>query len=440
VDREVTGGERGAGAVEGAGRTAAGGDRGAATAGVRPLWRNRDFTLLWCGQTLSVLGTRTSAVAVPLLVLGTTGSVRKAGVAGFVATLPYLLFYLPAGALVDRWNRRRVMLWCDAGRAVVLGSVPLALWAGRLTYPHLLLAGFAGGTLYVFFSVAEKAALPALVPDRQLTAALAQEEAKSRGAALAGPPLGGLLYGVSHALPFAADALSYVVSFGALLGVRADLRVRRAAPAARMRTEIADALRWLRGQHFIRVTMVCVALVNLMFQALNLVLIVLAARLGASTATTGAVLGCFGLGGLAGALCAPWLARRVAPRTVAVGATWLWALLLAPMAAVSAPWALAAVATLLAFVGPVWNVVVSGYQYQVVPGHMLGRIKSVVLLVSWGAMPFGQLLGGFLLGLTGPRGAVVALLGLTLGVALLATLAPGVRRAGPALRAAGAAG
>lgn len=403
--------------------------RPAGRAAAEPLWRNRDFTLLWCGQTLSALGTRTSSIAVPLVVLALTGSVARAGLAGFVATLPYLLFYLPAGALLDRWNRRRVMLWCEAGRVVALGSIPLALWAGRLTFAHVLVAGFAAGTCYVFFSVAEKSVLPSLVTCQQLTTALAQEEAKSRGAALAGPPLGGFLYGVSHALPFVADTLSYVVSFATLLGIRADLQVRRSGPVGALGKEIADGLRWLWGQSFIRVTMVCVALVNLMFQALTLVLIVLAAQLGASTATTGAVLGCFGVGGLAGALTAPWLQRRVPPKTAAVGATWLWTLLLAPLAVAPTPWALAPVAAALAFVGPVWNVVINGYQYRVIPDHLLGRIKSIVLMVSWGAMPFGSLLAGYLLDLTSPRGAVVALLGLTLGVALLATLTPGIRKA-----------
>src|SRR4051794_18272105 len=117
------------------------------------LWRNRDFTLLWSGQALSVLGTRISTIAVPLIVLTMTGSPQRAGVAGFVSTLPYLLFYLPAGALLDRCDRRPVMLWCEAVRVVALGSIPVAFWADRLTYWWLLVAGFVGGTCYVFFSV-----------------------------------------------------------------------------------------------------------------------------------------------------------------------------------------------------------------------------------------------------------------------------------------------
>ncbi|MFG3013656.1 hypothetical protein ACGFZB_25025 [Streptomyces cinerochromogenes] len=105
--------------------------------------------------------------------------------------MPYLLFYVPAGALLDRLDRKRVMLWCEGVRVLALGSVPVALWLGRLTYVQLLVAGFVGGTCYVFFSVAEKSVLPALVRPEQLTPALAQQEAKSRGTGLVGPPLGG---------------------------------------------------------------------------------------------------------------------------------------------------------------------------------------------------------------------------------------------------------
>src|SRR4051794_30753186 len=91
------------------------------------LWRNRDFILLWSGQVVSTIGTRVTSVAYPLLVLAQTHSPAKAGLVGFAQSLPYMLFYLPAGALVDRWNRKRVMLVSDAGRALALGSLAIAL-------------------------------------------------------------------------------------------------------------------------------------------------------------------------------------------------------------------------------------------------------------------------------------------------------------------------
>jgi MFS family permease len=100
---------------------------------VRPLWRNRDFLLLWSGQAISTVGTRISSLAYPLLVLAVTGSPAQAGLVGFAQTLPFLVWYLPAGALVDRWNRKWVMLVADAGRAAALGSVAGALVLDRLT-------------------------------------------------------------------------------------------------------------------------------------------------------------------------------------------------------------------------------------------------------------------------------------------------------------------
>jgi len=119
---------------------------------------------------------------------------------------------------------------------------------GRLTFAQVLITGFVGGTCYVFFSVAEKTVLPSLVPDSQLTPALAQQEAKSRGAGLAGPPIGGVLYGLVHALPFLADAISYTVSFTTIFLIRSDLRVRREEPPGSLYQEIAARLRWLRRE------------------------------------------------------------------------------------------------------------------------------------------------------------------------------------------------
>lgn len=107
-----------------------------------PLWRNRDYMLLWSGQIVSSVGTRVSQLAFPLLVLALTHSPAQAGLIAALRGLPYALFILPAGAMVDRWNRKRVMILCDAGRAIALGSIPIALLLGHLTI--LQLYRFAG--------------------------------------------------------------------------------------------------------------------------------------------------------------------------------------------------------------------------------------------------------------------------------------------------------
>ena len=127
---------------------------------------------------------------------------------GSAQTLPFLLLFLPAGALVERWNRKWVMLISDGGRALALASIAVALALGRLTLVQIALVAFVEGALFVFFQLAETAALPNLVPQPQLATAVAQNQARDQGADLAGQPLGGLLFGVSQLLPFAVDATS----------------------------------------------------------------------------------------------------------------------------------------------------------------------------------------------------------------------------------------
>src|SRR6185312_10013 len=129
----------------------------------RPLWRNLDFLLLWSGQTVSTLGTNISALALPLLVLALTHSPALAGLLAAARQLPYLLLSLPAGALVDRWDRKRTMIYCDLLRWLAVGSVPLAFVLGHLTLIQLYLVAFIEGTAYVLFSLAQISALPHVV-------------------------------------------------------------------------------------------------------------------------------------------------------------------------------------------------------------------------------------------------------------------------------------
>src|SRR6202790_4001061 len=139
-----------------------------------PLWRNRDYMLLWGGQIVSSVGTRVSQLAFPLLVLALTHSPAQAGLIAALRGLPYALFILPAGAMVDRWNRKRVMILCDTGRAIALGSIPVALLPGHLTILQLCIVSLVEGTLFTFFNLAETACLPQVVSKDQLTGAVAQ--------------------------------------------------------------------------------------------------------------------------------------------------------------------------------------------------------------------------------------------------------------------------
>jgi MFS family permease len=232
--------------------------------------------LLASGQTLSALGSNVSQLAFPLLVLGLTGSPAQAGFVAALRALPYVLFVLPAGALVDRWDRKRTMILCDAGRALILGSIPVALALGRLMLAQLYLTSLVEGTLYVVFDLAEAASLPRVVEREQLSAASAQSAVTGGAAALLGPPLGGMLFGLGRTVPFLADVASYLVSVLSLCGVRTEFQGQRSMARRALRTEVAEGLAWLWRQPLLRTLAFLTGGINFVFPDTGtLILIVL---------------------------------------------------------------------------------------------------------------------------------------------------------------------
>ena len=396
-----------------------------------PLRQNRNFQLLWAGQAVSVLGSNFSMVAYPLLVLALTGSAASAGIVGFLRSLPFALLQLPAGALVDRWNRRRVMLVCDAGRFSVLVCVAAVVVTGHASVPLLAVAAFAEGSFTVFFSAAEAGALRHVVPDVHLTQAIAQNEARTRGATLAGQPLGGVLFGLGHAVPFIADATSYLISFVTLGFIRVPFNDERVASGKHKLAEIREGLLWLLRQSFLRACTLLVAGSNFAFQALVLTVIVYAKEEGASPGQIGIMLGGFGAGGLIGAFLAPWLQPKISPRLIIVGANWVWAVFVLPIALLSHPYAIGLLLGCCAFVGPIWNVVIGAYEIRLTPDAMLGRVISVIGVISWGVIPFGSLIGGISLESFGSSWTLLAIALWMLATAIVATLNRSIRRTPP---------
>ncbi|WP_045741859.1 MFS transporter [Actinoplanes rectilineatus] len=393
------------------------------------LWRNRDFSLLWTGQVVASLGAAVTGTAMPLLVLATTGSAADAGLVGAAGTLPYLLVNLPAGALVDRWDRRRVLLVSEIAAALAMATVPVALWLGVLTVAQMCMVAFAQGACFVFFGLAERASLPRIVAAEQLPTAIAHNEARSRGASLAGPPLGGVLFGLDRALPFAADALSSLLAFVALLFLRADLRSRPPGSAEPLWRATTAGLRWMWRHSLIRAAILLVAVSNLVFQALVLVLVVLARDHGASAAEVGTMLGIYSGGGLLGALAAGRLHHRFTPRTVIVGVNWVWAALLPLFLLTGEPLVMGLIGAATAFIGPLWNVVVTSYLTLLVPDELRARVGGASMTLSWGVMPIGSLGAGYLVTGIGPSGAIGVLAATMVVTAVVATVSPAVRSA-----------
>ncbi len=406
------------------------------------LWRNRDYMLLWSGQTVSALGGSMSGVVFPLLILALTNSPLAAGIAGALASVPYLIFSLPVGALIDRWDRKRVMILCDAGRALSLASVPLAMVFGVLTVWQLYLNAFIEGTLFVFFNLAEVAALSRVVGKAQLPAATAQNEATWGLAGLLGPPLGGWLYqAAGRGVPFLFDAVSYTASVISLFFIRTEFQAERVPVAERrnLRVEIREGVVWLWRHPLFRFMAFAAGGMNFAFAASTLIIIVIAKNMGGDSTSIGTIFSLAALGGLFGSLIGGRIQNRFRFGQVIVATVWVEALLFPLYAVAPHILILGLITAALFFTVPIFNVVVLSYRLALVPDALQGRVNSATRLIVFGFQPLGSALGGVLIERVGPAGAVGLFAAWLVGLAILVGFNSHVRHAPPledALRAA----
>ena len=393
------------------------------------LWRNRNYMLLWCGQLLSNIGSQVSQMAFPLLVLAITGSPAQAGIVGALRGLPFVLFCLPAGALVDRWDRKRVMLFCDAGRALVLASIPVALWLGGLSFLQLCLVALAEGTLMTFFSIAEMACLPHVVPREQLPAATAQNQAIESTSWTLGPFLGGLLYGLGRLVPFLVDAISYVCSVLGLLFIRVPFQQERVEVPRKIWREIGEGILWLWREsllRFLALLAFCLIMPSIGF---SLILITLAQSQHASPLVIGILFASGGAGSIIGALLTAPLQRRFTFGQLTIGSAWVWAISWLALAIAPNTLVLGIANAASFIIVPIYMSVQFSYRLITIPDHLQGRVQSVYRLLSFGSQPVGLALTGFLIQWFGPTWTVAILFVPQGLIALIATLYRPLRQA-----------
>jgi len=387
--------------------------------------------LLWSGQVTSTVGSTASGVVVPLLILALTNSPEAAGIAGALRFFPYLIFSLPVGALIDRWDRKAVMIRCDVGRALAVGSIPLAMAFDALTLWHIYVVAFVEGSLFVFFNLAEVAALPRVVHSSQLPQASAQNEAAFGIAHILGPSLGTVLYQLlGRSVPFIANAVTYAVSFVSLARIDAPLQKERVAAPRDLHVEVAEGLRWMWANPLIRYMALLTGGLNLVNAALPLTLIVLAKQRGADDGAIGVIFSAMGVGAVLGSLIGGQVRRRFTFGQVIVAVIWIEALLTPFYAIAPSFLLLGVVAAAFSFVGPVYNVVQFSYRLSIIPDALQGRVNSVFRLVAFGFMPIGAALAGVLIERLGVVAAVIALSIWFLALAIATTLNPHVRTAG----------
>jgi MFS family permease len=393
------------------------------------LWRNRDYLLLWSGQSVSAIGSRVSGIVFPLVVLDLTHSAALAGLVGALSDLPYAVFGLPAGALVDRWNRKRVMLLCDTLRALNMASIPLALAVAHLTVGQLFAVAALEGTLFTFYDIAQNAALPQVVAADQLPAALARSHGMVGTAQLIGPPLGGLLLQTGRAVPFVVDALSYAASVGSLLFIKTPFQQERSAAPGRLRTEIAEGLTWIWRQRFIRFTGLMAATDGMVFTGLGLTLIVLARQQHATPATIGTMFAVAAVGGTAGSFITGWIVERFTFPQILIGAAWLTVLLWPLYLILTAPLLLGTLLGIHWMISGGFHLAQGSYRRILVPDELQGRVNGVFELLELSADVVAVALTGVLLQAIGIKPVLLVLFAALIVQAVIMTLSPLVRHA-----------
>jgi MFS family permease len=386
--------------------------------GYRQLSRNRDFTVLWIGDTVSELGSALSMFVFPLIAYALSGSaltaalVEAAYLGGLCATL------LPAGVLADRVDRRRIMLVSSATGCLAYASLAVAGALGALTLPHLVGVALVSGVAAGAFNPAQVSAIRSVVATEDLPTALSQNQARQHVASLLGGPLGGLLYAVTRWLPFAVDALSYAVACLTVSRVRTDLSPphRRREP---LRQQLAEGFRFMWARPFFRTLMAWASLTNLVTNAIFFVVVLRMVSEGVPAAQIGLVSTAAGVGGILGAAIAPSLIHRLPTGRLTVLIGWACCLPLAPLAVSDSVWTACACTFSLLVLNPVGNAGISSYRMAVTPDHLQGRVGSTSQFVSMSVMPLAPLLGGWLLE---HQGGTVAITALVVASALLAVL------------------
>ncbi len=219
-----------------------------------PLRRNRDFRIVLGGQTVSAFGDAVTFTAMPLLVLAITGSGIAMGLVGALQTIPDLILGLPAGAIADRWDRRKLMLWADAGRALLTALIPIAVLAGWNTMVVIVLVTAPINALRVLFMAGFSSSVPSLVGRSQVARANGTIEAILSLSFIAGPALAGILVGtIGAGQTLAIDAVSFAVSAASLSLVRRPLQAARLGPRdTHFIADIVEGLRFVIHQRTLR--------------------------------------------------------------------------------------------------------------------------------------------------------------------------------------------
>jgi predicted MFS family arabinose efflux permease len=397
----------------------------------RALRRNWDFQSLWLSEAFAAIGKETAEIAYPLLILAATGSAFYAGVVGSVQLVTVSATSIPGGSLADRLDRRQLLLACNLIRVALLGLFSLLVFNDYVHLPVIMAIAIGSSACLGISQPAGLAAIKALVPPSQLTQATAQNQIRYFGATVAGPPIGGSLFGIARAFPYLTSAVSFLISSVLLLFIRKPMQSAQAPAAGANGVErkgIGEGFRFLFRQPILRPLIIWIMGSNMAFThtGVFLAIIATARERGAPDSFIGVTLAVAGIGGLAGSLVAGWILKHVRPSLVVLYGAWIGPVAAIALAVVPGVIPLGIIVACVFIRGPIISTLFLSYLAAVAPDQLQGRVLGAVMSMSMIAAPVGVFIIGSVFDLAGPTWVFITMCTIA-SVAALPTLSRTIR-------------
>lgn len=361
-----------------------------------PLRRNRAYLLLTTGRFAQAIGAGVGTFAVPLLAFELTGSVAQAGLISGIGQVGALVATLPAGVVADRVDRRRLLVLAATTGTALWATALVAGLAGALNGWHLAAVLFGSSMVSAFVNPASGGALRAVVPPAQMANAMAVNQGRMAAVGLFAGPIGGLLYGMAHVLPFVASVIGHAVEAVAVSLVREPLN-RERTELSHPLADLREGLRFVGAVPLFRAVLVLITLLNLTAIALIVVINLELVRTGTDPRLIGLVDACAGISMLAGAVVAGPIVQRTRVGRFGLLTIGLLLVALAVMALVPTYWVFVSMLAFGVFLYPALNAGFTGYLTVIVPDRMMGRATSLLGLTGLIAAPAAPVLGSALL-------------------------------------------
>lgn len=362
---------------------------------VLPERLGRDFRWLWSGFTVANVADGILLSAGPLLVTSVTFAPLAVAMAVFVQRLPWLLFGVVAGAVIDRTDRRRLLVLVDVCRAVVLLALAVAIANDQLSLGVIYAAMFVIGTAETFADNAGTAIVADVVP----VSVLGLANSRLLGShvvtnQLAGPPIGAFLFGLGHAVPFGANAVCFALAAALVVRMRPVPAPVREGPTTLV-ADVVAGVRWLWAHRPIRTLAVLITVFNVTFGAAFSIWVLYALeRLGLSEFGFGLLMAASAVGGLVGSAAFAWLEARYSYALLLRIGLLIETLSHLGLALTTSPVVAGAVMTLFGVHAVTWGSLSNTIRHRAVPSHLLGRVSSVYNIGSIGALSVGAVIGG----------------------------------------------